>query len=46
MAPVLLVVYGVPMYNIGLFWINVELISERNGPVQNIHYTQLDNVIL
>jgi hypothetical protein len=44
MAPVLLVVYGVPMYNIGLFWINVEAISERNGQFQIIYYVQADNV--
>jgi hypothetical protein len=48
MAPVLLVVYCLPMYNIEFLWLNVEASAVRDGQgrIVSILYTEANNVRL
>jgi hypothetical protein len=48
MPAVLLVVYGVPLYNVSAFWINVEILAERDaqGRILSIYYSEVNNVNL
>jgi hypothetical protein len=43
MPAVLLVVYGVPLYNVSTFWINVEILAERDaqGRILSIYYSEV-----
>ena len=46
MAPVLAIVYGVPLYNIGSLWIHVEALATRDGQgrILSIYYSEINNV--
>jgi hypothetical protein len=48
MPLVLLIIYGVPLYSIGLFWLKIEVIVNRDDQGQgiSIDYSEANNVIL
>jgi hypothetical protein len=43
----LLIIYGVPLYSIGLFWIKINVIVNMDGQGQaiSINYGEANNVI-
>jgi hypothetical protein len=45
MVPMLLVVYAVPLYNIGIFWIKLELYVKRDdqGQIILIYTNEINN---
>jgi hypothetical protein len=47
MAPALLIVYGLPLYNIGTFWANVEAVAVKDdqGKIISIDFVEANNVI-
>jgi hypothetical protein len=46
MVPVLLIIYGVPLYNIGIFWMKLEVLVTRNdqGLILSIYTSEANNV--
>jgi hypothetical protein len=46
MPLVLLLIYGVPLYSIGLFWIKMEVIANRDdqGQAVSIDYQEANDV--
>jgi hypothetical protein len=46
MTPVLLIVYGLPLFNIGTFWVYVAVLAERDGQgrVVSVYFSEANNV--
>jgi hypothetical protein len=46
MAPVLFIVYAVPLYNVGIFWIKMQVLAAEDGQgrILSIYIREANNV--